>query len=155
MGHHAGVAKLIALVISLVVFDPAFIRADQNNELVIAHLEFLGYTCDVVEQGIRARHHSKIHLLVSHMHGGLLLQTGFPGKPTAGDDSPRYATLNAVNSRTRIARSFWTPEGHLLVIAWLPGGYEKLRFAAFMEAWEQDAQTLRGFSQELKPYLAE
>lgn len=84
-----------------------------------------------------------------------MLQTGFPGKAGARDDSLRYATLNAVNSRMRVARTFWTPEGHLFVSAWLPGDYEKLRFAAFMEAWEQDGQTLRGFSQDLKPYLAE
>jgi hypothetical protein len=130
-------------------------RAEKNDDLIMAHLEFLGYTCDVVEHGIRARHSSKIHLLLSHAQGGILLQTGFPGNRSSGEEGARYAVLNTVNTRTRVARVFWTPDGNLFVSAWMPGSYEKARFAAFMEAWEQDGLALRDFSLELKPYLAQ
>ncbi len=146
-------AVILILTFTVVLLDAA--RAETNNDLIIAHLEFLGYTCDVVEQGIRARHGSKIHLLLSQAQGGILLQTGFPGKRSSGEEGARYAVLNTVNTRARVARVFWTPDGNLFVSAWMPGTYEKARFAAFMEAWEQDGQALRDFSLELKPYLAE
>lgn len=146
-------AFILVLTLTVVLSDAAL--AEKNDDLIIAHLEFLGYTCDVVEQGIRARHSSKIHLLLSYAQGGILLQTGFPGKRTSGEEGARYAVLNTVNSRTRVARVFWTPDGNLFVSAWMPGSYEKARFAAFMEAWEQDGLALRDFSLELKPFLAQ
>ena len=146
-------AFLLILTLTIVLSDTT--RAEKNDDLIIAHLEFLGYTCDVVEQGIRARHSSKIHLLVIQAQGGILLQTGFPGKRTSGEEGARYAVLNTVNSRTRVARVFWTPDGNLFVSAWMPGSYEKARFAAFMDAWEQDGLTLRDFSLELKSFLAQ
>ncbi|MBD0305460.1 MAG: hypothetical protein ICV76_02770 [Nitrospiraceae bacterium] len=147
--------RLIGVVLILLVGLPGLVWADTKNAEIIAHLEFLGYQCDAVEQGIRARHSSKIHLLLSHAEGGLLVQTGFPGKRDFTAEGTRYTVLNTVNARARTARAFWTDEGHLLVSAWMPGGYEKLRFAAFMEAWEQDMQVLREFSMNLKPYLSQ
>ena len=145
---------IIVAVLILLAGLPGLVRADNTkNDEIIAHLEFLGYQCDAVEHGIRARHSSKIHLLLSHAQGGLLVQTGFPGKRDSVGEGARYHVLNTVNARVRTARAFWTHEGHLLVSAWMPGGYEKLRFAAFMDAWEQDMQVLREFSTNLKPYL--
>jgi hypothetical protein len=129
-------------------------QAGTNEDRIIAHFEFLGYTCDRLEQGIRARHPSKIHILFSVTQGGILLQTGFPGKQNAEEGS-RYALLNTVNARLRAARVYWTKEGHLVASTWMPGEYDKARFSAFMEAWEQDVQVLREFSQDLKPYLSE
>lgn len=154
MATHVWLAVTGVLWAMLALAPPGVALGDKDDDLIIAHLEYLGYTCDGVEQGIRARHTSKIHLLLTRAHGGLLVQTGFPGKRDAVDDA-RYAVLNAVNARVRATRAFWTEEGHLLMSAWMPGVYDKTRFAAFMESWEQDTQTLRQFSRELKPYLAE
>lgn len=39
--------------------------------------------------------------------------------------------------------------------AWMPGLYDKTRFALFLGAWERDAQVLREVATDLKPYLKE
>jgi hypothetical protein len=130
-----------------------FASTETDSDLIVAHLEFLGYTCDLVDQGIRARHSTKFHLLVIPAHDGILLQTGFPGRRESREEPTRYAILNNVNARARVARFFWTPEGHLFGSAWMPGAYEKARFAAFMDAWEQDALLLREVSGVLQPFL--
>ena len=51
------------------------------------------------------------------------------------------------------ARFFWSGDWHLLVDAWMPGLYDKARFAAFLEAWEHDIQVLREAYPELKAFL--
>jgi len=51
-----------------------------SKDPLIEHLEFLGYECDLVEAGIRAKHLSKIHLYITYAFGGIRMQTGFPGK---------------------------------------------------------------------------
>ena len=53
--------------------------ADSAYDPIIAHLDYLGYQCDMVEQGVRARHSSKLHIVLSYQKGGILLQTAFPG----------------------------------------------------------------------------
>jgi hypothetical protein len=129
--------------------------ADSAYDPIVAHLEFLGYQWDLVEQGVRARHSLKLHIVISYQKGGILLQTGFPGKESEQDASKRYALANGVNLRTQVSRAAWTAEGHLFMTAWMPGLYDKARFALFMEAWERDSQVLREMATDLKPYLKE
>ncbi len=129
--------------------------ADTPADPVVSHLEYLGYRCDAVEQGIRAQHNNKLPFVVSSARGGILLQTGFPGKNDSSDTSKRFVFLNAANSRMQVARGFWTQEGDLFVNAWMPGLYDKLRFAAYLEAWEQDLKVLQEAGRDLSPFLLE
>ena len=144
---------VIVAILLLPVGQLAF--ADSAYDPIIAHLEFLGYQCDMVEQGVRARHPSKLHVVLAYQKGGILLQTAFPGTDSQQDASKRHALANGVNLRTQVSRAAWTAEGHLFVTAWMPGLYDKTRFALFMEAWERDAQVLRDAATDLKPYLKE
>jgi hypothetical protein len=130
------------------------LAAEPATDPVIAHLEYLGYHCDLVEQGIRARHNTKLPFVVSSSRGGILLQTGFPGK-NDNDASQRYIVLNGINARMQMARAFWTREGDLFLSAWMPGLYDKLRFATYIEIWEQDLKMLREAGPELSPFLLE
>ena len=141
------------VVMTIWVSSPAW--ADSAYDPIMAHLEFLGYQSDVVDQGVRARHSSKLHIVVSYQKGGILVQTAFPGKSPEQDVPKRHAVANGVNLRTQVARAVWTTEGHLFMSAWMPGLYDKTRFALFMEAWERDSQILRDVASDLKPYLKE
>ncbi len=146
--------KWLDWLLSGVVFPLAVaFGADAPADPVVAHLEYLGYRCDVVEQGIRAQHISKLPFVVAPARGGILLQTGFPGKSDSSEASKRFIVLNAVNARMQVARGFWTREGDLFVTAWMPGLYDKLRFAAYIEAWEQDLKILRETGPDLSPFL--
>ena len=126
---------------------------DAANDPVKTHLEFLGYQVDQVEQGLRARHPLKVHIVVSYARGGIVVQTGFPGKVGAESEGPRFALVQKLNQQAWVARFFWSSDGHLLVDAWMPGLYDKARFAALLEAWEHDIQVLREAYPGLKAFL--
>lgn len=145
----------IAIFSTVTMLACSMVWADSAYDPILAHLDFLGYQSDMVEQGVRARHSSKLHIVVSYQKGGIVVQTAFPGKSAEQDVPKRHAVANAVNLRTQVSRAVWTAEGHLFMSAWMPGLYDKTRFALFMEAWERDSQVLRDVASDLKPYLKE
>jgi hypothetical protein len=134
---------------------PGILLADSAYDPIVSHLDFLGYHSDMVEQGVRSRHSSKLHIVVSYHKGGIVVQTAFPGKGTEDDLPKRHRIVNDLNLRTQVSHAAWTKEGHLFMSAWMPGLYDKNRFALFMEAWERDTQMLREVASDLKPYLKE
>ena len=145
---------MVSLGIGIIPFTSQASEQETQDPL-IEHLEFLGYTCDLVEQGIRAKHSSKIPIYITYHHGGIRVQTGFPGKDPNTDSGSRFEVLNALNKEGRVTRFYWSKDGHLFGSAWMPGLYEKSRFATFLEAWEHDTKTLRKAYEHLKPYLKE
>jgi hypothetical protein len=54
-----------------------------------------------------------------------------------------------------VVQLYWSDEGNLFAMAWLPGRYEKTRFALFMEAWDRDTSLLRQNHEKLKMFLKE
>ncbi|MDR4493694.1 MAG: hypothetical protein AB7P17_11465 [Nitrospirales bacterium] len=130
-------------------------ESETVKDPLVEHLEFIGYQCDQVEQGIRAKHASKIHIYITFYNGGIRLQTGFPGKPMDGNVETRYRVSNRLVKHMKTLQIYWSEDGNLFAMAWMPGTYEKARFSAFMEAWEQDTALLRQSYEELKPFLKE
>ncbi len=141
---------LFLLMCSVVQAKPV-----SSKDPLIEHLEFLGYECDLVEAGIRAKHPSKIHLYITYFLGGIRLQTGFPGKNPHSDVGSRYRVTNALMKRFSVMQIFWSDDGSLFAMGWMPGMYEKARFALFIEAWDHDAALLRKAYDQLKPFLIE
>ena len=138
--------------------------ADSGNstQTIIQHLEFLGYQCKKLDQGIKATHPSKLGFLLIVLKDGLMAQSalaGIPPKPSAskGGTNPkgygRFSALNALNKESTISRFFWTDSGELVVRASILGTYDKGRFYTFMEAWEKDGQAIGKHYKALKPYL--
>lgn len=132
-----------------------YAEPSSSKDPLIEHLEFLGYECDFVESGIRAKHSSKIHLFITYAFGGTRLQTGFPGKSPEFDLDSRYQVTNALMRQLSVMQLFWSDGGGLFAMAWMPGQYEKARFALFLEAWDRDAAMLRQAYKQLKPFLKE
>jgi hypothetical protein len=124
-----------------------------GKDPLVEHLEYLGYQCDQVENGIRAKHFSKIHIFITFSFGGIRLQTGFPGKTMEGSAEARYRVSNALMKHMKVLQVYWSETGNLFAMAWMPGTYDKFRFAAFMEAWEHDTMLLRQAYGELQPFL--
>ena len=141
---------LFLLMCSVVHAEPV-----SSKDPLIEHLEFLGYECDLVEAGIRAKHLSKIHLYITYAFGGIRMQTGFPGKSPHSDVGSRYLVTNALMKRFSVVQLFWSDDGSLFAMGWMPGMYEKTRFALFMEAWDHDTALLRQTYDQLKPFLKE
>ena len=141
---------LFLLMGSVVFAEPV-----SSKDPLIEHLEFLGYECDLVEAGIRARHSSKIPLYITYVFGGIRMQTGFPGKNPHSDVDSRYRVTNALMKQFSLIQLFWSDDGSLFAMSWMPGRYEKTRFALFIEAWDHDTALLRQAYKQLKPFLKE
>ena len=62
---------------------------------------------------------------------------------------------NALIKEFSVARLYWSDDGNLFAVVWMPGRYEKARFALFLEAWDRDASLLRQYYDKLKPFLKE
>lgn len=135
--------------------EVAWAEAKGVKDPLIQHLEFLGYECDQVEQGIRAKHVSKIHIYITFFNGGIRFQTGFPGKPMEPSGEPRYRISNRLAKQMKALQIYWSEDGNLFAMAWMPGTYEKSRFSVFIDAWEKDTALLRQSYEELKPFLKE
>ncbi len=140
-------------VLFVLMYSCSYAEALLPKEPIVEHLEFLGYECDQIEAGIRAKHPSKIHVYVTYAFGGIRMQTGFPGKPPHMDVGSRYLVTNALSKQLSVMRVYWSDEGNLFAMAWMPGMYEKSRVALFMEAWDRDATLLRQSYDQLKSFL--
>jgi len=149
------VVVLWSLLFLLLMCSGGYAKSLAPKEPIIEHLEFLGYECDQVETGLRAKHFSKIPLYLTYAFGGVRVQTGFPGKPAYSDVGNRYQVINALAKQLTVMQVYWSDDGNLFAMAWMPGRYEKERFALFMEAWDHDASLLRQTYDELKPFLKE
>ena len=132
-----------------------YAESTTTKEPIIEHLEFLGFECDRVEAGLRAKHLSKIHLYFTNAFGGIRVQTGFPGKSPHLDVGSRYVVTNVLGKQLSVMQLYWSEEGNLFAMAWMPGRYDKERFALFMEAWDHDAGVLRQAYGQLQPFLKE
>ncbi len=134
------------------------VGAESQNSVkdITQHLEFLGYQCEKLDQGIKATHNSKLGFVLIVLKDGLMAQSALAGKPKKGagsQGSEKLATVNALNKESTISRFFWADSGELVVRASVLGGYEKSRFYSFMEAWEKDGQTIGKHYEALKPYI--
>ncbi len=148
------VFQIVIAVVLLLGFQIGWAKSTSKDPVVL-HLESLGYRCDVLDEGIRAQHDSKLPVLVQYSRGGIRVQTGFRGTELKKSEVTRFATTNFISALTRVSHIYWNEEGHLFMDAWMPGLYEKSRFSVFMEAWEIDAKQLRANAKELEPYLIE
>ena len=156
--NHIAIRLLATFIVfGILVFSGSQIGWAKSpvKDPVISHLEHLGYVCDVLEEGIRARHDSKLPVIIQYDRGGIRVQTGFRGTELKKNEISRFTTTNFLSASTQVGHIYWNHEGHLFMDAWMPGLYEKTRFSAFMEAWEADAQNLRASAKELEPYLIE
>ena len=143
----------ILVVFTLLLLGLRAQGSASGDDKIVEHLEFLGYQCETLEQGIKASHDLKLGFVLLELRDGIIAQSAFAGKNSGGDSASRFAAINSLNKTAATARFFWADSGELVMRAWLPGAYDKSRFTIFIEAWEKDGLTLRTTYDELKTYL--
>ena len=144
---HIRLATILVLLASLL---PASASAQLSEAAadIRTHLEFLGYEVTVEEDNVAATHESKLDIYLRDYQGGMLMQSYVLVVSNKDEALP---TANLLNTGAAATRFYIDSDGDLAVEAWMPGGYEKARFAAFLEAW--DADTLgqfRTYSEEIR-----
>ncbi len=146
------------------VFGPTITNSQASSpttkDSIVQHLEFLGYECKQLNQGIKVTHDSKLGFLIVILKDGLMAQSAFAGIQTKSSskaknkaDGARFSEINQLNAQSTISRFFWSSSGELVMRASMLGHYDKNRFYTFMEAWEKDGETLGGNYAKLKRFL--
>jgi len=151
-----GWATLVCVMLFVLCGGQAFSEAGDSKETIIQHLEFLGYQCEKLDQGIKATHPSKLGFVLIVLKDGLMAQSALASNQAKGGSAKGEAKLSAVNTLNKestIARFFWADSGELVMRASILGTYDKGRFYTFMEAWEKDGQTIGKHYDALKAYL--
>lgn len=155
----------ISVVVAMAFFfsmGKAIADPENSTQTIIQHLEFLGYQCEKLDQGIKATHSSKLGFLLVVLKDGLMAQSALAGVPPTSKASKggtnqkmteKLSTVNTLNKESTIARFFWADSGELVLRASILGAYDKGRFYTFMEAWEKDGQAIGKHYQALKSYL--
>ncbi len=152
---------MIALVMMIMSFGSdikVYAESTPTKDSIVQHLEFLGYQCKKLDQGIKATHGSKLGFLLIVLKDGLMAQSALAGTPSKSGQSDKkknkkLSAVNALNKESTIARFFWADSGELVVRASILGAYEKGRFYTFMEAWEKDGEAIGNHIKALKPFL--
>jgi hypothetical protein len=151
-----GWAMLLCIMLFVFCGGQAFSETRNSNETIIQHLEFLGYQCENLDQGIKAIHPSKLGFVLIVLKDGLMAQSALASNQAQGDSAKGEAKLSAVNTLNKestISRFFWADSGELVMRASIFGAYDKGRFYTFMEAWEKDGQAIGKHYDVLKAYL--
>ena len=147
----------MAIVMLSVFFGGvAFSETGDQKDTIVQHLEFLGYQCQKLDQGIKATHPSKLGFVLIVLKDGLMAQSALASNQAKGGSAKgeaKLAAVNALNKESTISRFFWADSGELVMRASILGTYDKGRFYTFMEAWEKDGQTIGNHYDILKAYL--
>ena len=110
-------------------------------QAVANHLTFLGFETMQEEGVIRAEHPHVLSLSVKQMDHGLL-HAGYA--QVAGEPTAKLAFINALNQGALVARFYLDGDGDCTIEAWLPGGYERARYALFIDMLRRDLRNAAG-----------
>ena len=138
----------ILVLLGILLPPPASAQLAETAEDIRTHLEFLGYEVTVEEDNVTATHDSKLNVYMRDYQGGLLVQSYLL---VVSNEEEALPTANLLNTGAAATRFYVDSDGDIAVEAWLPGGYEKARFAAFLEAWDADTMgQFRTYSEEIQ-----
>jgi hypothetical protein len=108
-----------------------------DSSALVAHLEFMGYTCTVSGNTILAKHEKRSDFTLKPLSGGYLLRAFYSGK-SKDVSADQHRLANSLNSDAVASRFFWDGDGDMAIEAWFGGAYDKQRFGTFLDVWNTD-----------------
>ena len=145
-----------AVLFSLLVLAPLS-RASSSETFgeFITHLEFIGYTVSVNDDGIvNAKHPNDLSFSMKEFKGGVLCAGYFGGSDHAkGNQGAFLQLVNELNLNAAAARFYIDSDGDLAIEGYYPGAYEKKRFGVFIDVYNESIAQLSNMSDRLDPYL--
>ena len=139
MSHRLKFAILTAAFLaSSPLSSPSAAEKPDGAEEYQTHLEFAGYTVEVTDKRVTARHAAKYNFALYKLRGGVLAQAFITGKPKVKEDRPACLEMvNRVNARTSSVRAYIDKEGDVALEAWYQPPYDKNRFALFLDIFDE------------------
>lgn len=117
--------------------------ASTSLEQIVTHLEFLGYQIERDKDVVKARHQTKVNILLRDFRGGVLLTSIFGCQDHAKKNRAAYLDfINAMNQKATIIRYYADSDSDFFMEAWFPGTYDRAVFGSFLELWEEDIARL-------------
>ena len=113
-------------------------------EDLLNHLTYLGYEIKDKEDGtFIAKHDRLIDLGIEDKAAGIFLYSWFESNELAGIDRANFLEcLNGINGKAVTLRFYTDKENDLLMHAFYLKPYDRVGFAAFMDALNHDIQVL-------------
>lgn len=130
--------------------------ASELMKKVCTHLEFMGYNIQIDEKVTKAKHDSRLNILLRDFNGGILLTAFFSGNDFAKRDRAGYLEfINGMNQKAAVTRVYADRDNDLAFEGWYPGMYDKAAFGTFIDLWDHDTGVqLREKAAEARKYLA-
>lgn len=117
--------------------------ASTNLDQMVTHLQFLGYQVERDGEIVKARHQTKVNILLRDFRGGVLLTSIFGCQDSAKKKRADYLDfINLMNQRATIIRFYADKDSDFFMEAWYPGTYDRAIFGSFLELWDEDIARL-------------
>ena len=103
------------VILPLLYGQVLFAQDKQSREPIVQHLEFLGYQCEPMKQGVKVTHPSKIGFLLVPLKDGIMIQAAFAGieaqsnstiHHSADSDLSRLTVMNELNKHASVFSIF-------------------------------------------------
>jgi len=117
--------------------------ASTNLDQMVTHLQFLGYQVERDGDIVKARHQTKVNILLRDFRGGVLLTSIFGCQDNAKKNRSAYLDfINTMNQKAIIIRFYCDKDSDFFMEAWFPGAYERAVFGSFLDLWDEDIARL-------------
>ena len=110
---------------------------------MVTHLQFLGYEVERDGDLVKAKHRTRVNILLRDFRGGVLLTSIFGCKDDAKTHSLAYLDLiNRLNQQATVLRFYADKDSDFFMEAWHPGTYDRELFGSFLNLWDEDIARL-------------
>jgi hypothetical protein len=110
---------------------------------MVTHLQFLGYEVERDGDIAKARHQTRVNILLRDFRGGVLLTSIFGCKDEAKSDRVSYLDfINLMNQKATVVRFYADKDSDFFMESWLPGTYDRAIFGSFLDLWDEDITRL-------------
>jgi hypothetical protein len=117
--------------------------ASTNLDQIVTHMQFLGYQVERDGDIVKARHQTKVNILLRDFRGGVLLTSIFGCQDAAKKNRLGYLDfINQMNQKAVIIRFYADKDSDFFMEAWFPGAYDRAVFGSFLELWDEDVARL-------------
>jgi hypothetical protein len=110
---------------------------------IVTHLQFLGFQVERDDNIVKARHATKVNILLRDFRGGVLLTSIFGCKDYAKRARLEYLDfVNLMNQKAAVIRFYADKDSDFFMEAWYPGTYDRSLFGSFLDLWDEDITRL-------------
>jgi hypothetical protein len=119
-----------------------------------SHLEYNGYSVEVNDQRLLAKHPSKPNISMKKYNAGILFTSSYIANDNGRNNRDRLVDIvNELNQDAVAVRFYIDKDGDMIVEAYYAGAYDKANFGILLEKYNLFQAQLSAKMDELKTLL--